>query len=128
MAFTSWLLTYSAHPKSLLDNPAVELIKSIPAAWDETRVLPGSAIGEAAMLARRKGTTWFVAVINGAEPRKLSLDLSFLPAGRYRTLAAAETPGNSASVQMQSAEWTKATTLPLDLPAGGGFVARLTRE
>ncbi len=128
VAFTSGLLTYAAHPKSLLDSPAVELIKSIPAAWDETRVLPGSAIGEVAVLARRKGATWFVAVINGAEPRKLPLDLSFLPAGRYRALAAAETPGNSASVQMQSAEWTKATKRPLDLPAGGGFVARLTRE
>lgn len=127
VAFTSGLLTYAAHPKSLVENPAVELIKSIPAAWDETRVLPGSAIGETAVLARRKGATWFVAVINGAEPRKLTLDLSFLPAGRYSVLAAAETPGNSASLEMSKAEWTKATKLPLDLPAGGGFVARLTR-
>lgn len=126
VAFTSGLLTYAANPKSLLENPAVDLIKTIPAAWDETRVLPGSAIGEVAALARRKGSTWFIAVINGPEPRKFSLDLSFLPTGRYGVLAAAETPGNSASVEMQSAQWTKATKIPLDLPSGGGFVARLT--
>lgn len=127
VAFTSGLLTYAAHPKALLENPAVELIKTIPATWDETRVLPGSAIGEVAVLARRKGSTWFLSVINGAEPRKLSVDLTFLPAGSYRALAAAEKPGNPAAVEMQPAEWTRATKVTLDLPAGGGFLARLTK-
>src|SRR5262249_44541439 len=44
--FTSPLLVYGAHPQSLLDNPAVDVIKSIPSVWDETIVLPQSAIGE----------------------------------------------------------------------------------
>ena len=34
--FAGPLLTYGAHPKTLLENPAVEMIKSIPAVWDET--------------------------------------------------------------------------------------------
>jgi alpha-glucosidase len=59
------LLVYSAHPANLLANPAVDMVKSIPSVWDETVVQPGSEIGEVAAFARRKGDTWFVAVING---------------------------------------------------------------
>jgi len=69
--FTSPLLVYGANPKSLLENPAVELIKALPSTWDETIVLPGSSIGEVAAFARRKGDQWFVAVLNGPEARTL---------------------------------------------------------
>jgi len=34
--FTSALMTYAAHPKNILVNPGVEMIKSIPSIWDET--------------------------------------------------------------------------------------------
>ena len=66
VVFTSPLLVFGGHPQSLLDNPAVEMIKSLPSVWDETIVLPASEIGELAAFARRHGTTWFVAVLNGA--------------------------------------------------------------
>jgi alpha-glucosidase len=57
--FDEPLLTYAAHPTNLLNHPAVEMIKSIPAVWDETRVLSMSEIGELAAFARRTGRTWF---------------------------------------------------------------------
>ena len=40
VVFTSPLLVFGGHPQSLLDNPAVEMIKSLPSVWDETIVLP----------------------------------------------------------------------------------------
>src|SRR5262245_29626880 len=64
--FIEPLLTYAAHPKMLLTNPAVEMIKSIPVTWDETIALPGCEIGEVAAFARRRGDVWFLAVLNGA--------------------------------------------------------------
>ena len=36
------VLVFGGHPQSLLDNPAVEMIKSLPSTWDETIVLPSS--------------------------------------------------------------------------------------
>ncbi|MCI0746092.1 MAG: glycoside hydrolase family 97 N-terminal domain-containing protein, partial [Verrucomicrobia subdivision 3 bacterium] len=63
--FNEPLLTYGAHPTNILSNPCAPMIKSIPAVWDETIVLPGSEIGELAAFARHNGTTWFVAVLNG---------------------------------------------------------------
>jgi alpha-glucosidase len=125
VAMTSGLLTYGAHPRSILDNPAVEMMKSIPAEWDETLVLPGSAIGTVAALARRRGETWFVAVLNGPAAGKLELRLSFLPAGKYRTLAVRDT--GAASVSVEPGEASSASRYEESLLAGGGLVLRLTR-
>src|SRR5512140_2722506 len=44
--FDSPLLTTAANPQTIVTNPAVDLIKSVPAVWDETIVLPGSEVGE----------------------------------------------------------------------------------
>lgn len=57
--FTAPLLTFAAHPRNILDNPCLPMIKSVPATWDETIVLPVSEIGEVAAFARRNGNTWF---------------------------------------------------------------------
>lgn len=61
----------------MLDNPAVKLLKQIPATWDETVVLPSSRIGEVAAFARRSGKTWFLAVLNGQNEHSLQFPLSF---------------------------------------------------
>ena len=58
--FTSnGILNYSV---TLLRNPAVDVIKSIPAVWDETIVLNDSEVGEPAVFARRSGNIWYLAV------------------------------------------------------------------
>ena len=51
--FTSPLLVFGGHPQSFLDSPAVEILRNVPATWDETIVLPPSEIGEVAVMARR---------------------------------------------------------------------------
>src|SRR5262249_54356085 len=117
---TSPVLVYGAHPKSMLENPAADLIKSIPSVWDESRALPGSEIGEVAALARRRGGEWFVAVVNGPSARTMRVPLSFLGDGRYRLTAARDNPEDAASVNMTSSEAGKGGGLPIELRAGGG--------
>jgi hypothetical protein len=58
------------------------MIKSIPSVSDETIVLPCSAIGKVAAFARRNGTAWFLAVLNGPEKRKVEIPLGFLKEGK----------------------------------------------
>ena len=82
--FSSPLLTVAANPQSILENPAVEMIKSIPCIWDATIVLPGSEPGELAAYARRSGETWFVAVMCGPQPKSIQVPLSFLGDAQYR--------------------------------------------
>jgi alpha-glucosidase len=126
--FTSPLLVYGGHPRSLLDNPAVDMIKSIPSVWDETVVLPESEIGEVAALARRHGKDWFVGVVNGAGPRTLSIAPTFLGTGRYTSLVVRDDPDNPAAVRVERGDRHAPAPLTIALREGGGFVARFTPE
>jgi alpha-glucosidase len=123
--FTSPLLVYGAHPTSLLENPAVDLIKALPSTWDETIVLPGSRIGEVAAFARRTGTDWFIAVLNGAEARTLRVDLKFLGAGPYRSTLVRDDPENPAAERIERATLTRQGSITIAMRPGGGFIGRL---
>lgn len=126
--FAGPLLTYAAHPKALLEHPAAEMIKCIPATWDETRVLPGSEVGEVAALARRSGDTWFVAVVNGPDARTLTVPLSFLGPGEYRSLTVRDRGGDPAAVEVGQGTAARGDRIAIELPAGGGYVARFARR
>jgi len=123
--FTSPLLVYGGHPRSLLENPAAEIIKGIPAVWDETRVLPFSEIGEVAGFARRSGKTWIVAILNGPTARSVRVDLGFLGAGAYDALMASDSRDNPAAVDIDRASLRARSEMAVTLRAGGGFIARL---
>ena len=124
--FSAPLLTYAANPDTILSNPAVEIIKSIPAVWDETIVLPGSEIGELAAFARRKGNDWFVAVMNGVQPKHFRIPLNFLN-GNYKAMIAKDDPAISAAVIMEERNFKKGDVIELDLVSGGGFIARFKK-
>jgi alpha-glucosidase len=127
-AFTSPLLTYGASPRNLLGSPAVEMIRSIPATWEETRVLPGSEIGEVAAFARRSGSTWFVAILNGPAARSMTVSLSFLGPGGHRALLVRDRAEEPGAVQVETRVLDRGGSLTVDMAAGGGFVARLGGE
>jgi alpha-glucosidase len=123
--FAAPLLTYGAHPQKMLDNPARDMIRSISSTWDETIVLPPSAIGELAVMARRKGNTWFLAAINGPTGRTVRVPLTFLGKGPRRALIVNDHPSDSAAVRVERDAPAKASdTLTLKLRPGGGFIAR----
>ncbi len=122
--FTSPLLVYGGHPQSLLDNPAVEMIRSIPSVWDETTVLPPSEIGEVAVLARRRGDIWFLAVLNGPQARTVRLTLSFLRPGRYDTLTVRDVQDDPAAVAVEHGTASRTEIVTIALRPGGGFIGR----
>lgn len=74
LIYTTPVLFFAANPDDVLASPALDLIKQIPATWDETYVLPQSEIGKLAGFARRKGDQWFIAILNGRN-RDFSMDL-----------------------------------------------------
>lgn len=125
--FSAPLLTYSASPAHLLGNPAVGMIKSIPSVWDETIVLPGSAIGEAAVYARRSGKSWFLAVMNGAMPKSFDVPLTFLGEGTFSASEVRDLDGNPAGVGLAKGSYDKNGTIRLNLAEGGGFIAKFDR-
>jgi alpha-glucosidase len=124
---TSPLLVYGGHPASFLSNPAADMIKSIPSVWNETRVLPPSAIGELALFARRRGDRWFVAAMNGPAARTVKVDPAFLGSGTYRALVVRDNLENPAAVEVDTREARRGQPLEIAMRAGGGFIVRLTR-
>ena len=124
---TSPLMIYGGHPSSLLSNPAVEIIKSLPATWDETRVLPPSEIGEVAIFARRSGSTWFVAAMNGPTARTVKIDLGFLGSERAKALIARDRLEESGAIEVEQRDVSRGRPLEIAMRPAGGFVIRLTR-
>jgi alpha-glucosidase len=124
---TSPLLVYGGHPQALLSNPAVEVIKAIPATWDETRVLQPSEIGEVAVFARRTGTTWFVAAMNGTEARTVTIDPAALGVTTAQALIARDRLDDPAAIDVERRTVARGERLEIPMRAGGGFVVRLTR-
>jgi alpha-glucosidase len=125
--FDSPLLTIAANPQSILTNAAVDVIKSIPAMWDETIVLPDSEIGELAACARRSGHTWFLGVMCGPQPRTITVPLSFLDDGDYRAAVVRDPKDNPDAVQTEQTTARRRESLKIELVAGGGFVARFKK-
>ena len=122
--YSSTVITYAANPANILSNPCVEMIKSIPSVWDETKVLDHSEIGELVVYAQRKGTTWFLTVMNGLQPKTIKIPLTFLGNGSYSTLKLKDDPGNPASAVVSTSISKTEDVLTLELAAGGGFMTR----
>jgi alpha-glucosidase len=120
------LLTYAANPDTILLNPAVNIIKAIPATWDETIVLRPSEIGELAVFARRKGNDWFLAVMNGVAPKKIKIPLGFLK-GNYKADIAKDGKANDATVITEQKNYSSKDILELNLISGGGFIAKFSK-
>jgi alpha-glucosidase len=125
--FASPMLTVAAHPQSVLDNPAVDVIKSIPSVWDETIVLPDSRIGELAIFARRKGDMWFLAVMCGPQAKTIQVPLSFLGDGQYNASLVHDDKENDAAVVTQDRTVRRGDTLKIEMINGGGFVGRFSK-
>jgi alpha-glucosidase len=128
------LLTYSLHPQKALDSPAVEMIRAIPAVWDETIVLPPSEIGDVAVFARRSGDSWFLAVLNGPQKRSVQIPLTFLKDGSYKALVVKDKDDGSttatqptAGVSVENAMLSSSDVVSLDLSAGGGYIAKFSK-
>ena len=126
--FAGPLLTVAANPQAVLDNPAVDVIKSIPAVWDETIVLPNSSIGELAIFARRTGPTWFLAVMCGPQARTIQVPLSFLEGGQYNASLVCDNKENDAAVVLKNSTARRGDTLTIEMSSGGGFVGRFSKE
>jgi alpha-glucosidase len=104
------------------------MIKSIPAVWDETIVLPDSEIGELAAFARRSRDTWFLAVLNGPHARKVQITLSFLGSGKYRALLVRDRQEEAAAVDIEDRIARRGDALAIEMSNGGGFLARFSKR
>jgi len=125
--FTSPFLCVAANPEAILASQAKDLIINVPTVWDETRVLPSSEVGALALLARRSGTTWYLAALNGEKAQQVTVPLDFLGAGQYQATTLADEAGNPKADAVQKSSVSKQSKLTLKLVEGGGYLGRFTK-
>jgi len=107
----------------------LQYISEVPASWDDTKVL-NAKLGEYAVVAKRKGNTWYVAGMNAWGERKVNVDFSFL--GKNKTIDAQlftdTEKSNEDANQYQSKRMKINTSGPVEMymASGGGFVAVVT--
>ncbi|MCF8278716.1 MAG: glycoside hydrolase family 97 protein [Flavobacteriales bacterium] len=83
-------VVYESPLQMLADEPtayekeaeSMKFLSEVPTTWDETIVLDAT-VGEYILLARRKGTTWYIGGMTGSVGQTLSIDLSFLGTGQF---------------------------------------------
>jgi len=128
---------YEAPFQMLADNPTsymkeqecTDFITSVPTTFDETVALDGQ-VGEYAALARRKGETWYVGAMTNWNPRDLTLDFSFLPAGNYKAVIFRDGVNADRDGTDFKKDLIKIKTgdkLTIKLAPGGGWAARIEK-
>ncbi|MCB1120648.1 MAG: glycoside hydrolase family 97 catalytic domain-containing protein [Verrucomicrobiae bacterium] len=103
-----------------LPDFAIDYLKAVPAAWDETRLVDGFP-GDYVIMARRQGNRWYVACLNGKkEARTISLKLPFLDS--TSTLKLIKDGSGKKSVDVETYEVSSNATLEIEVLPFGGFV------
>jgi alpha-glucosidase len=120
VVFESGLQHLADRPATYAANPAADaVLRALPAAWDDTRLLDGAPDSHA-VVARRSGAEWWVAGIHAGAASTRTVALGFLPPGRsYRATVTAE------DLTARETTVTAADTITVPVAADGGFTIRL---
>lgn len=127
ITFTSPFMCLGVDPEKLLTSPVRDVIVHMPTTWDETVVLPQSEIGKLTVYARRKGEKWYLAVMNGDDPKDININLSFLAKGKYRATVMEDDTDSPEKCTLTQKVLHQNDQVNLSLKSGGGYVMVITR-
>jgi len=109
-----------------LSDAAKTFLKNIPSAWDDTKLLDGYP-GKFTVIARKKGTNWFIAGINsGKKEKEQHLKFDFLPEGQSYKLTLIADGEHDKSFFTRYLVVNKSSTIDVKMLSLGGFVGSLS--
>lgn len=126
IVFLSPVLHFSDHYSYYLESPMRDLLSAVPTIWDETLVLPCTEMGKVVAYARRKGNDWWIGVMNGDQPREISISLDFLKK-KGKAALVYDDDNRLDGVKREDRNVSPQETLRMKLRPGGGFVARISK-
>ena len=109
-------------PAAYREQPGLDFLSSVPTSWDETRVLD-AVIGKRIVVARRRGTSWYVGGMAGDKEQEVRVPLAFMSPGKYDARWYEDPPENSspAEVVARQAKFETTDSFRVRMGAGGGF-------
>lgn len=112
------------------NHPAFNFVKQIPTTWDETKVLDAE-IGEYVVIARRKGTKWYIAGITNDQSRTVTINLDLLEKNKNYSLNKcvdaenAHYEKNPTAYLISQNKVTSIDQLQVKMAEGGGMIVIL---
>ncbi|MCG2613486.1 glycoside hydrolase family 97 protein [Terrimonas sp. NA20] len=130
VVYESPLQMLADNPSNYLKEPVfTKYISKMPTTWDTTIAIQGEP-GEFVAVARRKETQWFVGAMTNWSPRKLTLDLSFLPPGQKYSMEVLEDGPNAmqhaADYKISHRIVSAGEKVEISMSSGGGWSATLS--
>ncbi|MFF5380655.1 glycoside hydrolase family 97 protein [Pedobacter suwonensis] len=124
VVFESALQHFADRPEAYYALPEApkNFLKTVPTAWDETHLLSGFP-GKHVVMARKRGTKWYIGGLNGEEDAKvLQFSLDFLNK-KQANITIIQDGENDKSFNTQTQLWHKGQVLKINCLPRGGFVA-----
>ncbi|MFV0592449.1 MAG: glycoside hydrolase family 97 protein [Draconibacterium sp.] len=132
----SMFVIFESGLQMLADNPTLyyrerectDFITSVPVTWDETKVLYAK-VGEAVIVAKRKGDKWFFGGITNDEGKSIEISFDFLPEGKQFTLTSFEDGINAdrqgLDYKRKTISVDNKTKLTINMVRNGGWAGSL---
>ncbi len=130
---------YESPLQMLADNPThyyrepgcMEFLAAVPAVWDTT-IVQQAAIGSHIMTVRKAPDgSWYAGAMTNSKGRSLTLETSFLPAGKYKMQIwqdGINADRDAEDFKMSEMEIDSRSQVPVVLQPGGGWVARIVSK
>jgi len=131
VVYDSPLQVVADSPGAVRNAQGSEVLKEVPASWDETRFLDGE-VGKSILLARRAGDVWWIGAMAGNEPfsKHFSLRRIFGDDAADSLWITKWTDGqnnNPHEVLVSSGEFSPQDTITIATPATGGVVLKVEK-
>lgn len=124
VVFESALQNFADRPEAFNTLPEApkNFLKTVPTAWDETRLLSGYP-GNHVVIARRRGNQWYIGGLNGQDhAQTLQFNLSFLKSNKAK-ISIIKDGGNDKSFTTQTLSVNANKPVTVNCLPRGGFVA-----
>jgi len=128
VVYFSPLLVLCDSPTNYRGQAGVEFFRNLPTVWDETVVL-SAEMAQHVVIARRSGSRWYLAALNGDAPLSVPVPLSFLGPGEWDLRAFADTPKSGTQPEKISESTRHVAArdvIELTLVPAGGYAAVLS--
>ncbi|OJU51202.1 MAG: alpha-glucosidase [Bacteroidales bacterium 45-6] len=132
IVFDQWLGYLCDAPTEYAKYPDIlDFLSKVPTVWDKTVPLDAK-LGDYIVMAKQKGTDWYVGGMASWTGRSVDVDFSFLsPNTTYKATILRDSATSSdypTRYVAQSLSATSASKLTFNMSKGGGFVIRLTED
>jgi len=125
------LQIFSGNPsQGYIESKFMELLGSIPTAWDTTMILDAK-VSDYIITARRKGEEWFIGGMTDWSSRNFTIPLGFLSEGNYEATVCEDGINSDrypSDYSIKIFEATNKDSIQIQMASGGGYLLRLRKK